>query len=272
MSHAVRKAIIPAGGLGTRLRPLTQLMPKEMLPLGNRVVLQHVIEECDHAGLDTLLIVLNRRKTALFPVAEETPCAMDPATGIPRRSVYFANQVEQGGLAHAVLHGEAFVGEDPFVVALGDTVLRGGGEVALLRRMIDAHERLGAAATIAVQEVAPELASRYGILDPVDLREAEEPIFRVRRIVEKPSPGAEPSRLAITARYVLTPSIFAACRACRRNAAGEIELTEAMTYLAEQGKTVLGVRLAPGEMRLDIGSPDTYARAFGQFVDDVPRP
>src|SRR5437763_1937896 len=106
----IRKAIIPAGGLGTRLAPLTHLMPKEMLPLGNRVVLQHVVEECDRAGLDTLLVVLNRRKTALFAVGEETPCPADPVTGIAARQVYFANQAQQGGLAHALLHGEAFVG------------------------------------------------------------------------------------------------------------------------------------------------------------------
>src|SRR5688500_8991422 len=110
----IRKVIIPAAGFGTRLAPLTGLMPKEMLPLGGKVVLQHVLEECDAAGLDTVLVVINRRKTALFPIGEETPCPVDPVTGVPTRSVYFANQVEQEGLAHALLHGEAFVGSDPF--------------------------------------------------------------------------------------------------------------------------------------------------------------
>jgi UTP--glucose-1-phosphate uridylyltransferase len=269
LAREITKVIIPAAGHGTRLAPLTHLMPKEMLPLGGKVVLQHVIEECDAAGLDTLLVVLNRRKTALFPVGEETPCAADPVTGLPRRTVYFANQVEQGGLAHAVLHGEAFAGGDCFAVALGDTLIHGGRPSpagmpgphgrALLGRMIAAHLEHGAAATVAAQEIPDETISRYGVLD-VDSGDGE--VLRVRRIVEKPAPERAPSRLAISARYVFSPEIFRACRECGRNAGGEIELTEAMTWLAGQGRPVLAVRLSPEERRLDIGSPDSYAEAF----------
>lgn len=257
----IRKAILPAGGLGTRLRPLTNLMPKEMLPLGDRVVLQHVVDECDAAGLTSLLVVLNRRKTALFAVGEETACPIDPDTGIASRQVYFANQVEQGGLAHAILHGEGFVGSDPFVVALGDTVIH-GGEESLMARMIAAHLEHGAVATVAAQVVPGERISRYGVFDPVDPSEAEAPVFRVRRIVEKPPLGQAPSNLAITARYVFSPEIFAAIRAVGRNASGEFELTEAMSWLAGQGRTVLGVRLGIGQQRLDIGNPESYAEAF----------
>lgn len=257
----IRKAILPAGGFGTRLRPLTHLMPKEMLPVGGKVVLQHVIEECDTAGLTALLIVLNRRKTALFPVGEETPCASDPVTGLPQRSVYFANQVEQGGLAHAMLHGEAFVGDENFVVALGDTIIH-GGERSLLARMIDAHEKHGAAATVAAQVVSDERISRYGVLKPAG--EVGE-VIRVSGIVEKPRAEEAPSNLAIAARYVFSPEIFTACRSCRRNSQGEIELTEAMTWLAEQGRTVLAVPFEPGQERLDIGNPQSYAEAFARL-------
>ncbi|MFN3652513.1 MAG: UTP--glucose-1-phosphate uridylyltransferase [Armatimonadota bacterium] len=267
----IRKAIIPAGGHGTRLRPLTHLMPKEMLPLGGKVVLQYVLEECDAAGLDTLLVVLNRRKTALFAVGEETPSPPDPVTRIPARNVYFANQEQQGGLAHAMLHGEAFVGDEPFVVALGDTVIhRGGdpaaGEASLLARMIAAHREHGAAATVAAQEVPADRISRYGILSPQG--EAGE-VFRIRRVVEKPSPEQAPSNLAITARYVFSPQIFRACRESGRAENGEIELTRAMTWLAQQGETVLGVRLASGEQRLDIGNPQSYAEAFRLMADEL---
>ena len=233
-------------------------MPKEMLPLGGRVVLQYVLEECDDAGLDTLLVILNRRKTALFPIGEETPCPADPATGVPTRSVYFANQEQQGGLAHAMLHGEAFIGGDSFAVALGDAIIH-GGERSLLARMMEAHLAHGASATIAAQEVPGDQISLYGALEP------DGPVgdvFRVRRIIEKPDPGSAPSRLAVTARYVFSPEIFQACRECPRNAAGEIELTEAMTWLAAQGRTVLGVRLEKGQERLDIGNPESYAAAF----------
>lgn len=255
---SIRKAIIPAAGFGTRLRPLTQLMPKEMLPLGNKVVLQYVLEECDAAGLDTLLLVLNRRKTALFPVGEETLCPTDPVTGIPKRNLYFANQEQQGGLAHALLHGEAFVGGDHFAVALGDSLVH-GGERSLLKRLADAHLEHGAAATVAVQVVPDERISRYGVLEP-DGPAGE--VFRVKGIVEKPKPEDAPSNLAITARYVFSPLIFQACRECGRNADGEIELTQAMTWLAKRGHTVLGVRLGEGQTRLDIGNPESYAEAF----------
>lgn len=233
-------------------------MAKEMLPLGSRVVLQYVLDECDAAGLDTLLVVINRRKTDLFPVGEETPCPADPVTGIPTRSLYFANQETQGGLAHALLHGEAFVGSDPFAVLLGDTVIH-GGEPSLMERLIAAHVEHGAAATIAAQEVPDERISRYGVFEPEG-----EPgeVFRVRRIVEKPRPEAAPSNLAISARYVFSPEIFDACRACGPNAEGEIDLTRAMTWLAQQGRPVLAVRLAAGQQRLDIGNPQSYAQAF----------
>jgi UTP--glucose-1-phosphate uridylyltransferase len=259
----VRKVVIPAGGLGTRLAPLTHLMPKEMLPLGNRVVLQHVLEECDAAGLDAALVVLNRRKTALFAVGEETPCPEDPDTGIPLRQVYFANQVTQGGLAHAILHAEAFVGADDFAVALGDTVIH-GGDSSLLARMIAAHRQHGAAATVAAQWVPDDRISRYGVFDPVEALAAADPSapFRARRIVEKPAAEQAPSRFAVTARYVFSPRIFEACRRCARHASGEIELTEAISWLAAQGETVLGVPLAAGERRLDIGNPQSYAEAF----------
>jgi UTP--glucose-1-phosphate uridylyltransferase len=254
----VRKAIIPAGGLGTRLAPLTRLMPKEMLPLGGKVVLQYVLEECDAAGLDTVLAVLNRRKTALFAVGEETPGERDPATGVPRRHLYFANQEEQGGLAHALLHGEAFVGDDSFAVALGDTLIHGGRR-SLLARMIAAHREHGAAAVVAAQAIPDERISRYGVFEPEG--ETGE-VFRVRRIVEKPSPEEAPSRLAIAARYVFSPEIFRACRECGRNASGEIELTRAMTWLAKQGRPVIAVQLDPDQRRLDIGNPHSYAEAF----------
>lgn len=255
----IRKAILPAGGLGTRLAPLTHLMPKEMLPLGGKVVLQYVLEECDAAGLDTLLVVLNRRKTALFAVGEETPSPADPVTGIAARNVYFANQAEQGGLAHAMLHGEAFAGQDSFVLALGDTIIH-GGEESLLARMVAAHERHGAAATVAAQVVPADRISRYGVLD-VETADAEG-VMRVRSIVEKPKPEEAPSEWAITARYVFSPEIFQACRQCGRNAQGEIELTEAMTLLARQGRPVIAVPLGPGQQRLDIGNPKSYTEAF----------
>jgi UTP--glucose-1-phosphate uridylyltransferase len=254
----IRKVVIPAAGFGTRLAPLTQLMPKEMLPLGGKVVLQYVLEECDAAGLDSVLVVINRRKTALFPVGEETPGAVDPLTGVPKRSVYFANQEKQGGLAHAILHAEAFTGDEPFAVALGDSLVH-GGDRSLLARMTAAHVQHGAAATIAAQYIPDDTLSRYGVFEPAG--EIGD-VFRVGSIVEKPRLDAAPSRYAVTARYVFSPEIYDAIRAVATPGVDEIALTDAVTHLARSGKTVLAVCLGPGQQRLDIGNPKSYAEAF----------
>lgn len=261
----IRRAIIPAAGLGARLRPLTRLMPKEMLPLGGKVVLQHVIEECDAAGLDSLLVVLNRQKTALFPIAEETPGPIDVRTNVPMRQVYFANQEKQGGLAHALLHGERFAAGEHFVVALGDTVIH-GGRGDLLQRLIQLHIRHKPAVTLAVERIEDESISRYGVILPGEEVEGGQ---WVRGIVEKPPSNEAPSRWAITARYVLDPLIFDACRAVAEEGGGEIELTKAMSRLAEQGAGVLAVPLQPGERRMDVGSLQSYSAAFGLFADSA---
>src|SRR5205823_9032753 len=129
----------------------------------------------------------------------------DPVTHVPRRVVYFANQEKQLGLAHAILHGEAFAGQESFVVALADTIID-GGDSSLLARMIAAHQEHGAAATIATERVPPDRISRYGVLEPEGATGA---VFRVRSIVEKPRPEAAPSDQAISGRYVFTPEIFA---------------------------------------------------------------
>lgn len=258
----ITRAIIPAAGLGTRLRPLTNLMPKEMLPLGGQVVLQHVIHECDRAGLDSILVVINRQKTALFPVAEETPGPSDEITGVPERQVYFANQEKQGGLAHALLHGEKFAGDQHFAVALGDTVIH-GGQGDLLARMIDQHLRHGAAATIAVQQIHDDTISRYGVVDPEG---APEDSFKVRAIIEKPAAAEAPSRFAVTARYILSPAVFAACRDARASSRGEIELTRVLTLMAREGAAVLAVPLGPDEQRLDVGNLESYSAAFSKLT------
>jgi len=254
----IRKVVIPAAGFGTRLAPLTHLMPKEMLPLGGKVVLQHVLEECDAAGLSTPLIVINRRKTALFPVGEETPGPSDPLTGVPKRSVYFANQEKQGGLTHAILHAEAFTGDEPFAVALGDTLIH-GGDSSLLARMKKAHQEHGAAATIAAQYIPDNTLSRYGVFAPEG---GIGEVFRVREIVEKPKVEAAPSRYAVTARYLFSHEIYQAIRAVAPPGGGEIALTDAVSWLAKSGKTVVAVCLEAGQRRLDIGNPRSYAEAF----------
>ncbi len=281
MADRIRKVVLPAAGLGTRLRPLTAALPKEMLPVGRRLVIQHVLEECDRAGLDRVLAVLSRRKLALLDALDPEEVALDRQQ-VPERLVYMTFQRVQGGLGHAILHAEGFADGEPFAVALPDTLVVGAA-TPVLARLVRIHQEAGAAVTIAAEEVAPERARRYGILRIADFgfgngdagssppatdpqfkfRNPQSAIFRVEDVVEKPPPGTEPSRWAIAARYVFSPAIFPALRRLAPGANGEIQLTDAIRDLARQGLPVLAVPLAPGERRLDIGSFDSYREAVG---------
>jgi UTP--glucose-1-phosphate uridylyltransferase len=255
----IRKVVLPAAGLGTRLRPLTAALPKEMLPVGRLLVIQHVLKECEAAGLDQVLAVISRRKLALLDalVPEEVPLDVQQ---LPRRLVYTILQRIQGGLGHAILHAEGFAAGESFAVALPDTLVTGAA-TPILSRLVRLHREYGAGATIAAEEVSAERASRYGILAP-EVAESEGPVFRVVDVVEKPAPGTEPSRLAISARYVFSPAIFPALRRLRPGPNGELQLTDAIRDLANSGLPVLGVRLEPGERRWDIGSFDSYREAI----------
>jgi UTP--glucose-1-phosphate uridylyltransferase len=272
----IRKVVLPAAGHGTRLRPLTSFIPKEMLPLGSRLVLHHVLAECRLAGLDRILAVVSRAKGALVEamegiLAEEAGSAIFP-------QVHYVYQRVQGGLGHAVMHAETFAGSDAFAVALADTVIAGEkGACGLLARLIEAHEAEGAVATIAVEEVETARVSRYGIVRPKGARSAPSrpgERFRIVDLVEKPSPAEAPSNLAIAARYVLSPEIFEALRHTaaqplpgRESAPRELQITDAIAALARAGRPVVGVRLAPEEKRFDIGNPRSYREAFERLAE-----
>jgi UTP--glucose-1-phosphate uridylyltransferase len=269
--RAVRKAVLPAAGHGTRLQPLTRFIPKEMLPVGDRLVLHHVLAEVRSAGIDCLLAVVSREKGALVD-AMETITAEEAGEGLYPQ-VYYVYQRVQGGLGHAVMHAEEFAGDEPIAVALADTIIRPAGRpstggASLLARLAEAHLAHGAAATVAVEEVPTERLSRYGVVRPEAARAGrqrtavfDEP-FRILDLVEKPAPAEAPSNLAISARYIFSPEIFPALRATQRGASGEFQLTDAIAALARAGRPVLGLRLAPGERRLDIGNLDSYREAF----------
>jgi UTP-glucose-1-phosphate uridylyltransferase len=256
----IRKVVLPAAGRGTRLQPLTHFMPKEMLPVGERVVLQYVLDECAEAGLDHVLAVLSAPKLSLLGVLDPEEAPLEQPQDLPTRWVHTILQKRQRGLGHAILHAEAFVGEEPFAVALPDTILHGGGR-GMLSRLVEVHRQRGAAVTLAVETISREQAPRYGIVRPADEGEAGE-VFAIADLVEKPSPEEAPSDLAICGRYVFAPAIFAALRRTGEGALGEIQLTDAISRLAREGQPVCGVRLAPGQCRLDIGNRASYFRAF----------
>jgi UTP--glucose-1-phosphate uridylyltransferase len=229
--------VIPAAGRGTRLAPLTRAVPKELLPLGARPVLDVVLEELRAAGIERIVLVGAPGKEALLGHADEVEHVLQP---------------EPRGLGDAVLCAEHAVGGEPFVVALPDA-LYGGPE--MLRALLEAAR--GRDGAIAVERVPADRASSYGIV-------AVDAGGLVTELVEKPPPGEAPSDLAIAARYVLPPEIFEALRATRPSgaAAPEHQLTDAIAHLVAGGARFAAVVPPPGVRRRDVGSRAGYAAAF----------
>ncbi len=277
---ATTKAVVPVAGLGTRLLPATKSQPKEMLPVGRKPVVQYVVEEIQQAGLTRLLFITGRSKTAIenhFDRDAELRRAL--ANG--RKSgllaaldyedanleFFYTRQSEQLGLGHAISLAEGHVRGEPFVVALGDSIIESTGTPSVLRRLVDAFEATGAAAAIAFEEVAPDDVVHYGIADPGEaIAGWTGDAFRIRGLIEKPSAAEAPSRLAIAGRYVVGPCIFDALRRTRPGKGGEIQLTDALRILLADGQPVIGLRMREGERRHDIGNFESYFRSFLHFA------
>lgn len=249
-------AVIPAAGMGTRLWPLTYALPKEMLPLGPKPAIQLVVEELIAAGVKDFVIVIGKKKEA---IAEHFMAlrAAEPLFADPDLAVRFAYQPQPRGLGDAVLCAEGLVTGD-FVVALGDAVIYGPDFGDLARRLLRVKEATGAAATVAVQRVAPADTARYGVLAPGEA--GPEDSVRILDLVEKPGPERAPSNLAICARYVLAPMVFDELRRLPAGHGGEIQLTDALRVLARQNYAY-GVPLRAEEERWDVGSPLGYGQA-----------
>jgi UTP--glucose-1-phosphate uridylyltransferase len=271
----LEKAIIPAAGLGTRLLPATKSQPKEMLPVGRKPVLQYVVEELQAANLRQILIITGRRKRTIedhFDADEQLVAALEQAGNEAlladlayvegQARFFYTRQSTPRGLGHAISLGADFAGNDDCVVALGDSIIAAPDPAAPLRALMEAHRSLGAAATIAVEKVPPEEAFRYGI---VALDGAEPPPgepVAITGIVEKPPAGTAPSALAVAARYVFSPAIFEALDRTLPDRRGEIQLTDAIRLLIQQGQPVQALLLAPDQVRYDVGNFESYFRTF----------
>jgi UTP--glucose-1-phosphate uridylyltransferase len=269
-------AVVPVAGRGTRLLPLTKSQPKEMLPVGRRPVVQHVVEEMVRAGIRRVLFITGAAKSAIenhFDIDAELIAHLRESgkedllaeLAFERENVdyFFTRQRRLLGLGHAVLCAEPMAGNAPFVVALGDTIIGLNNSSDVTRRMLEEFDRRGADAVIAFQEVAAEEVVHYGIA------ESDGPagdVFRLKRIVEKPSVKDSPSRLAVAARYVFSPRIFEKLHTTPAGKANEIQLTDAIEQLIASGAGVYGVRLAPGEYRYDIGNYESYFQTFLEFA------
>jgi UTP--glucose-1-phosphate uridylyltransferase len=272
----VRKAVIPAAGLGTRFLPATKAQPKVMLPLIDVPAIQLVVEEAARAGIDDVLIVTGRGQRAIEDHFDrnlelerflEDKQKFDELKRIRQISdmadVHYIRQKEALGLGHAVSVAQAHVGDEPFVVMLGDDLIH--PSEPLLGEMLRAHDTFGRS-VIAAMEVSKQEITMYGCIEPESF---EEDLVRILSIIEKPSPEEAPSNLAVIGRYVLTPEIFDALRRTTPGRGGEIQLTDAINLLAQE-QAVYAYRFEG--RRFDVGNPLDYLKAtveLGAERDDL---
>src|SRR5438132_1556492 len=243
MIPKVRKAVFPAAGLGTRFLPATKAQPKEMLPLVDKPLIQYGVEEAIHSGIQNMIIVTGRGKTAIedhFDVSFELEQLLESRgkrdlLSVVRNvsdmiDVAYIRQKEALGLGHAVLRARELVGHEPFAVVLSDDVI--DAEIPCLRQLLDIHEFF-TAPVLAVMEVPKEGISSYGVVDaePVSHNGCKDRLFRIRDMVEKPKAAEAPSNLAIIGRYVLTPEIFDCLTEVEPGSGGEIQLTDGLKQL-----------------------------------------
>ena len=231
------KAIIPAAGLGTRFLPVTKAQPKEMLPVVDKPIMQYVVEEAIAAGVDAVLLVTGRNKKVIedhFDRSVELEQMLEQSAKKEQlqhvknisdfAELFYVRQKYPKGLGHAVACGMPFVSNEPFFVLLGDVIVP---RMNILPVMQAAYEKYNAS-VIAVERVTPELTSRYGVISG---EEIEAGVFKVDGLVEKPSPGTEPSNLAVLGRYLLTPRVMDLLQDTQPGAGGEIQLTDALVEL-----------------------------------------
>lgn len=231
----IKKAIIPAAGLGTRFLPATKAMPKEMLPILDKPTIQYIVEEAARAGIEGIIIVTGRHKRAIedhFDSQKELEMVLKEKGksellekvqySTELANIFYVRQKEQKGLGHAISSARQFIGNEPFAVLLGDDIVE--SEVPAVKQLIDVYEETGHS-VIGVQEVPEADTHRYGIIDPLTKNGRQ---YEVKKFVEKPAQGTAPSNLAIMGRYVLTPEIFDYLKTQKEGAGNEIQLTDAI--------------------------------------------
>ena len=235
---SVRKAVIPAAGLGTRFLPATKAQPKEMLPIVDKPTIQYIIEEAVASGIEEILIITGRNKRAIEDhfdksielemdlKAKKKDDLLALVEGISNMAnIYYIRQKEPKGLGHAVLCAKTFVGNEPFAVMLGDDVV--DSEVPCLKQMIDVYNEYKTT-ILGVQEVDKNSVNKYGIIAH---KHIEDRIYKVKGLVEKPAINEAPSNIAILGRYIITPQIFDILEHTNPGAGGEIQLTDALKEL-----------------------------------------
>ncbi|KEF38867.1 UDP-glucose pyrophosphorylase [Schinkia azotoformans MEV2011] len=269
----VRKAIIPAAGLGTRFLPATKAQPKEMLPIVDKPTIQYIIEEAVASGIEDIIVVTGRGKRAIedhFDKSyelEETLAKKEKwdllkeVQGISNlANIHYIRQKEPKGLGHAIACASRFIGDEPFAVLLGDDIVH-SPEKPALKQLIDVYERFNSS-VIGVQQVPDEDVSKYGIIS-MNNGEIEKGVFRIHDLVEKPKREEAPSNYAIMGRYILRPEIFYVLDHVKPGAGGEIQLTDAIKLLNEQ-QIVVAYNFEG--TRHDVGDKLGFIRATIEFA------
>lgn len=266
----VRKAVIPAAGLGTRFLPATKAQPKEMLPIVDKLTLQYIIEEAVDSGIDEILIITGRNKSSIenhFDKSVELELELeksgkDELLAEVRKisdmvNIYYIRQKEPKGLGHAIHCAKNFIGNEPFAVLLGDDIVF--NDKPCLKQIIEAYDEYKTS-ILGVQEVADEDVSKYGI---VEGKHIEDRIYMVKGLIEKPSKEEAPSNIAILGRYIINPAIFEILENTEPGKGGEIQLTDALRVLAE--KEAMYAYNFEGK-RYDVGNKQGFLEATVEFA------
>ena len=275
---AIRNAVVPVAGLGTRLLPATKSQPKEMLPVGKKPIVQYVVEELGESGIERLLFVTGRGKHSIEDHFDEDHQLIRALreTGkeellqelaYERLGVHYlyTRQKQQKGLGDAILCAEHFAGTEPFVCALGDSIIGRHKSSDAVARLVKAFEARNADVAIVVEEVPRHEVKNYGIVKPSHWN-GESDVFDITDLVEKPDPDKAPSNLAIAARYVFAPNIFDAIKRTPFDHRGELQITDAIRLVQKEGGRIVGLRLSAEEKRYDIGNFESYFETFVEFA------
>jgi len=266
----VKKAIIPAAGLGTRFLPATKAQPKEMLPIVDKPTIQYIIEEAVAAGIEEILIITGRNKRAIedhFDKSVELEYQLqkngkDEVLKMVQNisnlaNIYYIRQKEPKGLGHAISCAKTFVGNEPFAVMLGDDVV--DSEVPCLKQLIDCYSKYETS-IIGVQEVPKSEVSKYGIVDGISVGNRE---YKVKDVIEKPKASEAPSNIAILGRYIITPRIFDILENTKPGKGGEIQLTDALkTLISEEDMYAYNFE----GRRYDVGDKEGFLEATVEYA------
>jgi UTP--glucose-1-phosphate uridylyltransferase len=273
-NNTITKCLFPAAGYGTRFLPATKAIPKEMLPVLTKPLLQYGVEEAIDAGCNTMAIVTGRGKRAIqdhFDISYELEHQIKDTSKehflseirdvIQNCTFSYTRQIEMKGLGHAILTGQTLIGNEPFAVILADDLCDNNNSSTVLSQMVEIYKKYPNHCIVAIEEIDKKDTNKYGVISG---KQIEDNLYKVDNMVEKPEPKDAPSNLAIIGRYILIPEIFDVIKNTKAGKAGEIQITDALLSLAKDGK-VLAYKF--DGKRFDCGSIDGFVEATNYFYN-----